>query len=68
MLPCSVLYRLQRYLVNHVRARLEKYEKKDRAAGTPTYLPSEVAILRVRVRVRVRARVRVRVRVRVLGC
>ena len=57
MLPCSPLYRLQRYLVNHVRARLEKYEKKDRAAGTPTYLPSEVAILRVRARVRARVRV-----------
>ena len=34
-----------RYLVNDVRARLEKYDKKDRAAGTPTYLPSEVASL-----------------------
>ena len=45
MLPCSPLYRLQRYLVNDVRARLEKYDKKDRAAGTPTYLPSEVASL-----------------------
>ena len=57
MLPCSPLYRLQRYLVNHVRARLEKYEKKDRAAGTPTYLPSEVAILRARARARARVRV-----------
>ena len=43
--PSSPAYRLQRYLVNDVRARLEKFDKKDKMAGTSLYLPSEVASL-----------------------
>ena len=31
--------RLKLLLLRVLRQRLEKYEKKDRAAGTPTYLP-----------------------------